>query len=257
MKRTRATIAILIALTAGAAWLASQSSTQTTLQNPPTGADAVFLVKLGLTDKAETKWDGSVTVSSGELVKLIGYQMRIGDLVHPPNRWEASTRAAFQFQRRPHDEDYLKESGPVFLQPSFYLYVRGGAARLSLATAQGNFAFTVTDVPPASRKLLLKGRVSVERVAYPMLVGRAHRTPARERLTDNDYPSITVARDGAVWVAWQGFDNNADRVFAQRMPSGTAPPHTVSPNPGDVYRTAIAEEEPWKRGSHRPATSLK
>jgi len=92
--------------------------------------------------------------------------------------------------------------------------------------------------------MLLNGRISVDRVAYPMLVGRAQRPADRERLTDNDYPSITTTRDGALWVAWQGFDNPADRVFAQRMPNG--PVHTVSVKPGDVYRTGIAQDSEGK-----------
>ncbi|MBM3815345.1 MAG: hypothetical protein FJW20_27350, partial [Acidimicrobiia bacterium] len=172
MKRTRTSVVAVVLLTAGAAWLASQSSTQTTLQNPPVNADAVFLVTLGIGDGAETKWDGSVSVASGELVKLIGYQMRIPDLVHPPNRWEASTRTAFQFQRRPHDEDYLKETGPVYLQPSFFVYLRGASSRVTLNTAQGNASF---DAAATEHAMLLNGRISVDRVAYPMLVGRAQR----------------------------------------------------------------------------------
>ncbi|MBM3737862.1 MAG: hypothetical protein FJW39_18935 [Acidobacteria bacterium] len=236
------------ALFFGAAWLASQSSTQTTLVDPPSGADAVFLVRLGVTDRSETAWNGSVEVTGGELVKLAGYEMRVDDVVHPPARWEARTRNAFMFQRRPHDEDYLKDvQAPVLLQPSLYVYVRGPqSARVKLTTQQGEVAFAVSDVPPATEKAFLNGRVLVQRTSLTTLVGRRRGQAARGRLTDNDHPSITVARDNATWIAWQGFRPDNDQVFAERIRGGQRQLHTVSVKPGDIYRTAIAEDTEGK-----------
>ena len=75
--------------------LAGQSSTQTTLLDPPSGSEAVFLVTLGLRDNQPTSWDGSVEVEAGNLLALIGREFRVGDVAHPPNRWEASSRPGF------------------------------------------------------------------------------------------------------------------------------------------------------------------
>ena len=97
-------LAIPLAL---ATTLWAQSSTQTTLRNPPTDADHALLVSFGIGDKAETGWDGDLQVRNGELVELIGYEMGLGDIIHPPRRWEMSTRPAFPFDRRNHDEDIL------------------------------------------------------------------------------------------------------------------------------------------------------
>ncbi len=247
MRLKKSVIGAAIALSVGAAWLLSQSSTQTTLIDPPKRASAVYLVKLGLTDKAETQWDGTVEIEGGELVKLAGYEMRIGDVVHPPDRWEAKTRNAFLFQRRPHDEDYLKETqGPVILQPSLYVYVLGPReARVRMKTAQGEFAFDGTRIEPSARAMLLGGRVSVERVALAELVGRGHGAD-RQRLSDNDAPSIAVSSDNSTWTAYQGYRPDRDWVYAERSRDGRRTLFQVSEKPGDVYRTAIGEDSEGK-----------
>ena len=53
---------------ATASW--AQSSTQTTLRNPPADADHALLVTFGIGDKAETGWDGDLQVRNGELVEM-------------------------------------------------------------------------------------------------------------------------------------------------------------------------------------------
>jgi uncharacterized protein DUF3604 len=227
------------------AW--GQSTTQTTLQNPPVDADRVVMLRLGIGDTAETKWDGSVAVTGGELVRVIGYEMRVGDFVRAPRRWEASTRPAFEFQRRPHDEGYLDDmAGPVYLTPRIYLYLRGGEdAAAEVTTAEGEFSFLVSELPVAGPKELLGGRVTAERVAMPRLAGRGAKSADDIRLTENDYPSVTVTRDGDVWVAWQGFVPNEDRVYAEKLGTG-GKPHAVSGSKGDVFRSALAEDTEGK-----------
>ena len=97
MSPTALKILAASAVSAGILW--SQSSTQTTLRNPPKGADHALLVTFGIGDRAETGWEGSLQVENGELVGLIGYEMGLADVIHPPRRWEMSTRPAFQFNR--------------------------------------------------------------------------------------------------------------------------------------------------------------
>ncbi|MEZ5355140.1 MAG: hypothetical protein R2762_21105 [Bryobacteraceae bacterium] len=158
----RSKIAVGIVLLAATAYLLSQSATTTTLQNPPPGADALFAVRLGATDTAETKWDGSVEVINGELVKLTGYEMRIDDIVDPPNRFTVSTRKAFLFPKRPHDSDlYIDSPGPNILSPRLFVYVKGPeSAEVQLNTAQGNYRFSLRD----HYRSFNGGRVVVERL---------------------------------------------------------------------------------------------
>ncbi len=227
----------------------SQSSTQTTLRNPPSGADHVLLVTLGVGEQSKVQWDGSLEVGSGELVELVGYEMRVGDVIHPPRRWEAATRSAFPFTRRAHDENILEDlAEPVYLSPRFYVYLNGTpSTTVSFRTAQGDFEVVLSEVPLTGNAAFLDGRATVARVPMPMLVGRGDPGPTSQRLTDNDFPALAVASDDTVWIAYSGFSDGSDRVFATRIRPGAstaenAPPYAVSRDGGDVYRTAVAED---------------
>ncbi len=239
----------IVALLAFAGLAAAQSTTQTTLTNPPPSADRVLLVTLGVGDRAEVRWDGEARVSNGDLVALIGYEMGAGDLIRPPRRWELSTRAAFPFDRRSHDDGILLDLPPdTYLTPRFYLYLDGSpATQVTIATAEGDFQFELGEIPAAGRKSFLAGRARVEDTPHALLAGRGDPGPADQRLTDNDFASLTVASDGAVWAAWTGFAGDSDRVFAEKTTPGSArAPHAVSPAGGDVHRTAVAEDSEGK-----------
>ena len=244
---------LAVLLFCSAAALAAQSTTQSTLENPPPKADRVLLVTLGLGDRAEVDWSGSIEATNGEIVDLIGYEMGAGDLIRPPRRWQMSTRPAFPFQRRNHDEDILVDLPPdTYLTPRFHVYLNGtSATRLRLRTAEGEFALALGDIPPAGEKLYLDGRARVQDSAHAVLVGRGDTGGPSERLTDNDFASVAAFSDGSSWVAWQGFDGKGDRVFAERLGAGalapsTTRPHAISPKGGDVYRTAVAEDSEGK-----------
>jgi len=238
------------------ATLFAQSSTQTTLRNPPPGANRVLLVTLGVGDSEQTKWDGAITVTNGDLVGLVGYEMREGDLIHPPRRWAVQTRRPYPFTRRSHDVNILEDLSPdIHLSPRFHVYLKEGAStRVKLATEQGDVDFSTSDIPAVGEADFLGGRVKVADSAYGVLVGRGGRRRVDQRLTDNDYASVAVTSDGSVWTAWTGFSgfaSQSDRVFAEKLDSGLmAPaggrPHAVSPEKGDVHRTAIAEDAEGK-----------
>ena len=230
-----------------------QSSTQTTLRNPPSDAEYALLVTLGIGDRAETKWDGAVSVSGGELVELVGYEMRIGDVIHPPRRWEASSRRPFPFSRRNHDEGILEDlASDIHLAPRFYVYLNGSAAtEVSFETAQGDFVARVGGLGDVGATGFLDGRASVAQVPVSTLVGRGGSIPGGVRQTDNDFPSVAVGSDDSMWVAYSGFDGMADRVYAQRIRPGSTSdvdnqPYAVSPEGGDVYRTAVAQDAEGK-----------
>ena len=122
-------------LFATATLLSAQSSTQTSLQDPPVGG-SVFLIRLGLTDAEPTNWNGTIRVENGELRALIGREFRAGDVVHPPNRWEASTRPGFEIGERLMYEQYFSAPDELrILEPSLYAFVDGGpAARMTVDT---------------------------------------------------------------------------------------------------------------------------
>jgi len=254
LSRKRSFAALTVLLLSGAAvYLHSQSSTQTTLRNPPPDADTALLVTLGRGDSEEIDWSGHIEVENGEVVELVGYEMRAGDLIHPPRRWEAKTRPAFAFARRPHDVGILEDLSPdAFLSPRFYVYLNANpATRVTLKTAQGDAEFRADEITVGSPGSFGGGRLTVERSAFPILVGRGGESPVSQPLTDNDSASVASTVDGDTWIAWTGFRNGADRVYAEKIRAGTrrgpdAIPHAVSPKDGDVFRTAIAEDAEGK-----------
>ena len=237
-------------LAATAVW--AQSSTQTTLRNPPEKATHALLVTFGIGDTTETSWDGSLTVRNGELVELIGYEMGLGDVIHPPRRWEMATRKAFPFSRRNHDEDILVDlPGDAYLTPRFHVYLRGSSAtEILLETDQGDISVRLGDLPAAGGSEFVGGRARVERAPIAMLMGRGDTGGAHERLTDNDFASLEVARDDTIWVAYSGFSGESDRVYLDRILPGQdaarGRPHAVSRAGGDIYRTAVAEDAEGK-----------
>ncbi len=249
----RAPIRTLVFLALLTGSLFAQSSTQTTLRNPPADADRVLLVTFGIGDRTQTNWDGKIEVSNGELVELIGYEMGLGDVIHPPRRWEMSTRPAFPFSRRNHDVNILEDLNPeTFLTPRFHVYLKGSSAtRASITTTQGKIDFALSEIPTVGEKTFLDGRAKVADSPHGMLIGRGDTGPVTERLTDNDFASVTVAQDDTVWVAYTGHSDGSDRVYADRVLPGrsgveTNRAHAVSPDGGDVYRTAIAEDAEGK-----------
>ncbi|MBI1357232.1 MAG: hypothetical protein GC160_23070 [Acidobacteria bacterium] len=222
---------------------AAQSVTLTTSLDPPAGADALFLVTLGVGDREETVWDGSVSVRQGELVRLTGYELSYGDLVHPRRRWEARTRAGYQVPPRTLYEDRFQ---PVtdggLLAPRLLLFLAASpATQVDLVTTQGRFSFRPEDFAVGDRSAHLDGRVQVERLVTPALTGRPSldsRRGSEQRRADHDYPSVAIGASGPAWVAWQAWDGQTDRVLAQQVGGDTV--HEVAGPGRDVYRTAAA-----------------
>ncbi len=236
-----------------AAIVSAQSSTQTTLQDPPAEANAAFLFRLGLDDTEESSWNGSLFAGNGDLVQLTGYEFRVGDLIHPPRRWEARSRKGhISPPRAMYEEHFKTPSTGTILSPSFHAYLRTGpATNVRVETAQGDFTFRTADVAIGATKLFLDERVSVEHVVFPVLVGRGGSYSDSERRGDYDYPAIAVTKDGAAWVSWQGYNGEGDHVFAEKITSQARigpgrRPHQVTAAPGDVYRTAIAADSEGK-----------
>ncbi len=218
--------------------LAGQTTTQTTLIDPPAGSSDVVLVRLGLTDTAPSNWDGSLEVETGKLLALVGREFRVGDVVHPPNRWKASSRPGFEIPERLMYERYFRTSDELrVLEPSLYAFLDAGPATwLAITTPRGSFRFRLAEIGIGETRTFLEGRASVHRTVPPRLVGRAPRASDNERRTDDDYPAIAVDGTGAPWISWQAFAGDGDDVRV-RHPNGRV---SVVRTGADIYRTEMA-----------------
>ncbi len=227
-------IGLTAAALAFAVWLASQR--YLAVQSPSAASRSTFLITLGLGARAVERWDGSVEATGGSLVAVEGRHFSAGDQIATPNRWIAVTR---QDQVAPYADIHYTEMRPGS-QPAVLFYPIGvsitveGEPRLAVDTQQGKFEFAASDIR-GSAVAFLDGRAEVRRV------------PTVEKLTDSSYeddePSIVAHRDGALSVAWVAYRDRADRILLRTRRNGAwSAPEEVTPQPGDIFRTAAAED---------------
>ena len=60
-----------------------------------------FRMCFGVTDTAPKSWDGSLTVSSGEALRIRDWHPRPGDQIDGNRTWSLSSRKGLNFARRP------------------------------------------------------------------------------------------------------------------------------------------------------------
>ena len=112
-------------------------------------------------------------------------------------------------------------------------------AVVRVTTTQGPFNFRLIDLADGHPLVLREGDVI------------AQRTPNTQNVSTNvegqqDYPSIAIARNGVVWVAWQSYKDRGDNVYARYSTSnGWSEPFRLTEESGakpDVFETAIGED---------------
>jgi len=259
MRSSRLTAVVAFVVLVSATYLSLVSRPVTQAQGParPGGASSRVMLRLTfLAGREPVRWDGSVRVSSGRVAEITGWRIAAGDQVEGTTGWKASTlryapagAAAAQNQ-----QNWPVASNGVFLA----LEGVDDTTLVSIETAQGNFDFTIGQVPYGTQFQALKNQVVVERTA---LSTRLTTGPEEE-----DFPAAAVAPDGAVWVAYVQFVHNAeyqsrprqmaeppasfdflsapvggDQVFVQRYSDGRwSEPMPASEKGRDVYKAAVA-----------------
>src|SRR5262245_30416069 len=130
---------------------------------------------------------------------------------------------------------------------------------VTVKTAQGEFTFTLAEIPYGKVVDKLSGEVELERIA-------AARQISSSRKTDDDYPSAAAAPDGTVYVvcssytpgidrddrtrAWQTAPDDlkflttapgGDQLLVRVVKGGTAgEPLAVTETGADIYKSAVA-----------------
>lgn len=221
------------------AWFASRGAAPLPAQVPPAipaSSSTTVLLWFGVGATAAQQWDGSVAVTGGRLVSLQGLHFSKDDSIVELGRWKAGTRRDVV---PPYADIHYTEMRPgstpdVRHQPvGVILRIDGpSSTRVSVETAQGNFAFSLSDLTGEPIPVL-GGKAQVSRIATP------------EKLSDAQYeddePSIAALPDGNVAVTWVAYKGQADRVFARiRNSSGWSAIEEVTTKPGDIFRTSAA-----------------
>ena len=207
---------------------------------------------LGLTDKAQVKWDGSVTARGARVTSIDGWRFEDGDDASGAS-WRAQTHPIRLFGGGRVGAPPAVANGVVV-----WLADETPQATLEVKTAQGDFTVRLAEIPYGTMIHALNGRAAADRI------------PPVTRITDSteeqDYPAAAMAKNGDVWLAYVEFKHHpehnqirtpvrepladfsrlkappgGDQVLARRWSRGAwGPPVEISPAGGDLYRPAVA-----------------
>lgn len=211
--------------------------------------DAGFLFQLGLTDKEGTVWDGSLKVTPGEVQDIAGWRFEAKDKLDGKSGWTASTRAAPAQKGRSNNPKKVgmakraaQNLGPIQENGVFVrLHDVTTDSMVEVTTTQGAFSFKVGDVKDGDPLDLFDGRVAVQSTA---VLGRKM-SPER---TDDDFPAMTIAKDGTGYLVYQSFTPGIDRD--ERAKRWDEEPADLSflnkPAGGDQLWLQLREGNAWK-----------
>ncbi|MBI5772659.1 MAG: hypothetical protein HZA89_02820, partial [Verrucomicrobia bacterium] len=239
--------------------------------------EAGVRIRFGLTDTGNTKWDGTVSVAPGQVASISGWRFQQADKVEGTIGWKAETRpltvrrsnAQKQAAKKAAQQGGKKKKGKAAAADGAPMADNGVILHLAdvtedsvvtVKTAKGNFTFAMRDIPYGKVIEKLEGAVDIERTA-----ATAKLTSQR---TDDDFPSVTVAKDGTTYVTYVSYTPGLDRderartwrdgeepkdfAFLATPPGGDqlwlrvqsggkwGEPVAVTPGKGDLYKTASA-----------------
>src|SRR4051812_20874336 len=223
-----ATAAIFI----GRSWIESAP-----LQSgPPPGGQTSFRIVFGALQERGADYSGSVSLSDGKVTKVAPWRFLAGDAVQGGG-WKLTIKRIVM-ETQPDQPRPLSTPAqiPLLVPAGVTVTVDAPAtATAHIATAQGAFDFRLRDLQGGRVISFRDGDVTVQQTLTPQAVS----APAEGQ---NDYPALAVARNGAVWVAWQSYKELGDSVYVSHStPGGWAQPVRLNDNKADIFHTAISE----------------
>ena len=223
--------------------------------------DVGVRLRFGLTDKAPTKWDGTISVAPGKIERLDGWRFEGPDAIEGTTGWKASTRPLSVRRSNNAAKTARGRGGNGNMADNGVILLLAGVDESSVVkvkTLQGDFDFKLADSSYGKFIEKLNGAVDIERVAAsrPLTTGR----------TDDDYPALAVAADGTAFAAWISFTPGLDRderagryqkepadfAFLAKEPGGDqlwlrvqqngawSQPVAVTAGHGDLYKCSAA-----------------
>ncbi len=210
----------------------------------------------GLTDRGETKWDGSAAARAGHIASIEPWRFEGSDAVQGTS-WTASTHEVRLFGGR----GLFGQTQQVpFVANGVVLYLDDASenTEIDVKTAQGNFTVRLRDIPYGKVASELNNRVMCDRI------------PPFTQLTNSpeeqDYPAAVADKSGNVWLAYMEFHHNkdhnrlranlrsaptdfseykaatgGDQILLMKISGGKAgEPIAVTAAGGDLYRPALA-----------------
>ncbi len=215
-------------------------------------ADIVtFKVTFGELQERAKDYSGRLTLTAGEVVKITPWRFLDGDGLAGDAGWELLLKRRF-FEDQPDRARHMTGDPRTENVPPAGVYVTVDAstnAQVHVQTQQGRFSFELADLRQSRPLRFLDDDVIAEKA----IVGE--RVSASSPDSHFDYPSTTTTSGGETWVAWQGYSEGGDHVYARRVGGDL---QRLTEQPTDVLRTAIGEDskgQPWVVWSQRSGQS--
>jgi len=146
----------------------------------PFAAEVGLRIRFGLMDKEPKTWDGSVTAQPGKVALIGGWRFEQGDHATGTEGWTAATRAAGDFRTNAQKAKAKANAGAAAkakakagaggnaLADNGVLITLADVTEASVVqvkTEQGEFSFTLSEIPYGKYIERLTGGVEIERVA--------------------------------------------------------------------------------------------
>ncbi len=182
-----------------------------------------------------TQWDGQVQVIHGQLQNLRLWRDDPRDEVQG-QRWTVSTRHStpWNSEERKKGHEAMPVADTALLLD---LTQTSPQTQIKLDTAQGQFEFTLEEVPWGAAKGF-GGLLQVTRVATTRTILSAP--------TEDDYPSAALDRDGRLYVAYTAFTHGPD--FRKRTALDEEPKsldNLAQPTGGDQVLLLRLDGQQW------------
>ena len=160
-------------------------------------ASQTFLIILGVGDKVDTNWDGSITAAGGTIQKIDGWRFTAADSISGTSSWKLTARTAPPGPSA--TTGPMQENGVIVTAAA-----SSTSVTFDVKTGHGNFTFASTDVPFGTTKTFLNGSALVAQTAAPLQLSTSKE--------DDDFPAMAQSGDD-VYLVYTEF-THGDRTQA-------------------------------------------
>ena len=180
-------------------------------------------------------WNGTVSVSGGNLAGLASLRPRPADVVGADS-WELESWQAPSFGHPPEKRQPL--TGPIVnvFNPGLLVRVNArGRTRLNFETEQGDFRVDLASLRSGAAQRLVGGRVIVEQSITTQQI--------TDEQYEDDFAAVVTGPNNQLWVAWVAYRDWANEVLLRHYDGKSwSETQTVTKKPGDVFLAKVTRD---------------
>lgn len=198
--------------------------------------DAVSLrFRFGLKDADNTDWSGKLELSGGKVQSMRGWRWMPGD------KSEGNAFTVMTRRQRPQteaDRKRIAAGGKMPMTDNGFIVTLSGVkpdTRITFDAKPGKLTFKLSDLPLGSKLAGIDGNLHVERT--PLVEAVA------ESAADEDYPSIAVGKDGAMFLVYLSFTRGKDFQGKRERPATPESGPVSGPQAAGIVRKIEKPED--------------